>query len=323
MSETRSKYSLKGARKSDIALAALFIVAFGVLVAVLALNGPFKAETNANQPLVPTAPTADADYVTVNYGPILLLPGIGILIVGIGVIVYALRRKLARIFVGQGMLAWVGVIIIGTIVGSLLDKSIGNLLGAGLRYELYKGISQGLIYALVIYAIAVRGLRGAGWSDGLGFGLGFGLVEQMAVGGLAELILVGGVLVSGVAPLGAIPTLNMIDGLPGALIAIVNSAALILVHVGSATLIFYALTFADRRRWGWLLAAALYEGASYTASRISNGGLSDLGQQLTIAFAIVLWAALGYAITLWLRPRFPHEQLQADDAMGQLVGKPL
>ena len=91
MSE-RSKYSLKGARKSDIALAAVFTIAFAVLVAVLAFNGPFKSETSANQPVIPTAPQTDPTYVTVSYGPLLLLPGIGILAVGIRVIVFALRR---------------------------------------------------------------------------------------------------------------------------------------------------------------------------------------------------------------------------------------
>lgn len=303
MSETRSKYSLKGATKLDIGLAILFTVVFCILVAVLALNGPFKDETNANQPLVPTAPT---NQVAVNYSPLLLLSGVGIIVVGIFVIVWVVRQKLARIYVGQGMLAWIAIIIVGTIVGSFLDKAIQTALGSGIGNQLYLGIKQGLIYTLIIYLIASRGLKGATWQDAVGFGIGFGLVEQMAIGGLANLVLAGGVLASGVAPAGAITTLNMMDSPLGALVTIINSTAFIAIRAASAALIFYAITHTDSRRWLWLLGAALFEGAAYTASYLSNDSLTEVGQTLTIAAAILLWAAFGYTILRWLQPRYPQ-----------------
>jgi hypothetical protein len=324
MSE-RSKYSLKGARKSDIAFAAVFTIAFGVLVAVLAFNGPFKSETNANQPVIPTVPTTNPDYASVSYGPLLLLPGIGILAVGIGVIVFALRHKFARIFVGQGMLAWLGVIIIGSILGGFFDKGIQSVLGVGFGFDLYKGLSLGLIYALVVYSIAARGLRGGGWQDAVGFGMGYGLVEQVAVGA-AYLVFAGGVLVSGRAPLAALPTLDGLNNsLVVALIPIVSGFAFIFIHATSATMVFYATRFAGSARWLWLLLAALYEGAILTvdvAALTSSTGFAGLAQQWPVAVAIILWAALGYTITIWLRPRFPTFA-KAEDNGGQLVGKPL
>lgn len=304
MSETRSKYSLKGASKRDIALAAVFTIAFGVLVAVLAFNGPFKAETNANQPIVPTSPAASGDYASVGYGPLLLLPGLGVLIVGIAVIVVALRRKLARIFVGQGMLAWIGVVIIGSLLSGFFDRSIQSAIGSGASFALYGGLSQGLIYALVILAIAVRGLRGGGWRDAVGFGMGYGLVEQMAIGA-ALLVVTGGVLVSGKAPVELVDKLNGLNSsILVALTPIITGIAFIIVHIGSATLVFYAAKLEGGARWLWLLLAVLYEGAGRSVSIISNNGYNQFSQQWPLAIAIVLWAALGYAITVWMRPRF-------------------
>ncbi len=325
MSETRSKYSLKGARSSDIALAIVFTIAFAVLVAVLAFNGPFKSETSANQPVIPTAPQTDPTYVTVDYGPLLLLPGIGILLVGIGVIVFALRRKFARIFVGQGMLAWIGVIIIGSLVGGLGDKGIQSVLGAGFGFDLYKGLSLGIIYALVIYSIAARGLRGGSWLDAVGFGMGYGLVEQMAVSA-AYLVFAGGVLVSGRAPQVALPTLDGLNNnLLVAVIPILSGFAFIFIHAASATMVFYATQLEGSARWLWLLLAALYEGAILTvdvAALTSSTGFAGLSQQWPVAIAIILWAALGYVITIWLRPRFAI-YANVGDAQGRLVGKPL
>lgn len=315
-----------------------YILAAGLMATILyvlwliAVNGPFSAETNASRAAEAAAPTTD---VGVNYGIFLLVPGIGTLVVAIYAIILAGRNKLPRPYIGQGMIAWIGVIFFQSFITGVVNPDIHKLLiGWGFStssLSLWDGLLVGAINALVIGTIAAGPLKAAAWRGAIAFGTGFGIIATLAHS-LIYLVVNGGIMSSGRVPAGLRPEMDALNSniLVG-LALVLNEAIFIVIYIALSVLVFYGIKLQQRNTpatqknvgagfvrpnwWVWIVLGALYY-AVIMALTIGIGFGSDnlrsLGLVWPVTLAVALWAGLGVAIVLWLRPRFPHV---ADDAM--------
>ncbi len=297
----------------DYLIASVLMAGILYVIWLLAINGPFSAETNAGRAVLPST-TGGSNTVAVNYGPFLLIPGFGSLAVVVYAIILTVRYKLPRPYVGQGMVAWIGIIFFQSFITGVVNPDIHRLLvGWGFNtvsLSIWDGLLVGAINALVVGSIAAGPLKAGGWRGAVGFGVGYGTIATLTHS-VIYLVANAGILTSGRVPLGSQPELDALNSNPLVGLALVlQEAIFIAIYVGLSVLVFYAI---KRQQagvgWlGWLGLATLYYGtimALTTGVGFGSKSVGSLELLWPVTLASVLWAALGWVIAGWLRPRFP------------------
>jgi len=242
--------------------------------------------------------------------PLVLFPGIGMLVVGLAFLVYAWRQRLGFRYVIWGALAWVLSVAlkfawaiglnarIYSVLTSLLPTTVGSIV-----FDLYVGSLTGVFEVALVYLVLSRlHLGHAAWTQALAFGIGFGAIEAFLLGassfagGLAVLLTPSQVPASAAAQF-ALASNPLYGAAP-----IVERAATIFVHILSAGLIFYAIASGNQR---WLWTAFVYKTALDSVAAFAQfWGVNSVGRIWTIEAIVIVFGLLGLWGTLRIGRRY-------------------
>ena len=254
-------------------------------------------------------------------GPMLLLPGAGMILVSLAFVVYAARRRLLgwRYF-GLGALFWVFTVIVkfafaipvNPLVYRALGISYDKIFSPGnLVAYLYIGALTGIFEAGLAYLILRKSRWGKStWEQALVFGIGFGVIEALLLGIAGLLSALVGITSPDALP---IPTLGSMAGnatfIMG-LAPIVERLSVILAHIFACVLIFYAIASGETK-WAWL--AVLYKTLlDAPAGFASFWGVGTAEKLWTIEAVIAVFGLIGLWGTIQIARRYPQPQTSGE-----------
>ncbi|MDD4850363.1 MAG: YhfC family glutamic-type intramembrane protease [Gemmiger sp.] len=204
-------------------------------------------------------------------------------------------------------LRWILVGAICFVVGAMLMEPLGNQLLLGVfsainqslpLYGLYTCLVAGFFEEttrLVGLGILCRGGKGNTALTGIAYGVGFGGVEALLLGGVAVAINIGALLQAYTQPGSVQPAqlAELAELLPG-----VERMAGILLHIALSVLAWLVVT---KRLAGWfyLVAVALRAVASAPAALYQMGAFGRAGSTMWLYEALVVALALGIAGIVW------------------------
>ncbi len=251
------------------------------------------------------------DVILPEVSPMILVGGLGMLLVTLGYLAYALLRRLHWGYLGLGALAWIVTVAIKFAIAIPLNPPLYNWLlgetfpqpwGEGL-FHLYVGSLTGWTEVLLCWLVLrYTRLGQADWKKALGFGLGFGTVEALLLG-LASF---GGGLVVLLMPTQLPPEtysqLTQNSSLGWSLAPIVERLFVVLVHIFCCVLLFYA---AALRKPGYFwLAFAFKSLLDVVASYAQLHGLT-LGLIWTVEAIIAGFGVLAFFGTRRVARHYP------------------
>jgi uncharacterized membrane protein YhfC len=246
--------------------------------------------------------------------PLVLAPGVGMILVALGFVVYALRRRLAVRYLLVGALAWVVTVALkfawAIPFNPVVYAALLGALPAAVAipvFEVYVGALTG-VFEVGVTFLAVRFTRlgRAPWAGALAFGIGFGAVEALL--GISPL---SAGLIALLAPATFTPgQLESIAAVANPLLAVApiwERFFTIWVHILSNLLIFYAVAI-RRARWFWL-AFAYKTALDAVAAYAQLSGLVTADYLAGIWFIegiVAIFGLAGIWGVRWLRGRYPR-----------------
>ncbi len=244
---------------------------------------------------------------------LLLVPGVGMLLVGSGFLVYAWRRRQGMRYAGWGVLAWVVAVSLKFAWAIPINPGVYQLLSSlpapptgALLFDVYVGLLTGVFEVALVWVILSRTRLGrAPWNKVLVFGIGFGAIEAILLGvsGLAYALAV--LLAPDQVPASSLSQFAMTNNLLFDAAPIVERAATIYVHIFSAGLIFFAIA-TGQQRWGWL-AMAYKTAIDSVAAFAQFWGVNSVGHIWTIEAIVIVFGLMGWWGTRWLAEHYPEE----------------
>jgi len=228
-----------------------------------------------------------------------LLPGIGMLVVALGFVIYAVVRKLGWGYLCLGALGW-GITValkfawaipVNPFVYQALMEVLPDPI-ASLIFYLYVGVLTGIFeVALVWLVLRYTKLGKVSWERVLAFGIGFGAVEALLLGTVALVNAVSALAAPDMFPLGTLEQLALTNNLLYGLAPVWERFFTILVHIFSNILLFYGVQ-KHEARWFWL--AFVYKtGIDAIAAFAQFWGVNTLGHLWTIEAFVAFWGLIG------------------------------
>lgn len=260
-----------------------------------------------------TSAVYNLSWDALKLGPVVLLPGIGMILVALAFIVYAAARKILDWrYLGLGALFWALTVAlkfafaipVSPLVYNLLQVSRETLFSPGnLIAYLYIGAMTGVFEAGLAWVI-LRKIRWgkATWNQALVFGIGFGAFEALLLG-----LVNGGASLAGLlnpnTPSGSsLATLANNATLVMGMAPVVERLAVIFAHILACVLIFYAIASREAK-WGWL--AILYKTLLDAPGGFASFWGSNTPEKLwTLEAVIVLFGLLGLWGTIQIARRY-------------------
>jgi uncharacterized membrane protein YhfC len=194
--------------------------------------------------------------------PLVFVPGVGMLLVGIGFAIFGVRRGGWR-FLLLGGLFWLLTVALKFVVAIPANASVYKTMlaalpgqGGQLVFSLYVGLLTGMTEVLITWLVVrYTRLRQTPWLRALAFGVGFGALEAVLLGvgsisGMATAMLLPTQL-----PASAFRSMAAANNLLFDLAPVLERFFTIWVHIFCAVLIFYAAG-SRQGRWFWLAFAA-------------------------------------------------------------------
>ncbi len=249
--------------------------------------------------------------------PLALLPGVGMLVVGLGFFAYALARRLGWRYLALGALLWALTVALkfawAIPVNGPLYKTVMGALPQALAnplFYVYVGALTGVFEVGVTWLLLrYTRLGQASWGRVLAFGIGFGAIEAILVG-LSPLVTVTLALVSPQSlPEVVRGSLEQLNNVWAGLAPVWERFFTIWVHIFSCALIFYAVV-KRQARWFWL-AFAYKTGIDAVAAYAQLSGLQDLAgldpvaRLWAIEAVVGVWGVVGMLGVRWLARRYP------------------
>lgn len=249
----------------------------------------------------------------VQLGPIILLPGIGMVLVALAFVVYAAHKKiLGWRYLGLGALFWILTVAIkfafaipiNPLVYEALNVTSEQLFSPGnLAAYLYIGALTGIFEAGLAWLILMKIRWGkASWSQALVFGIGFGVIEALLLGlaGFGSSLVA--LLSPDLLPVSALGGLANNATLGMGLAPIIERLSVIFAHIFSCVLIFYAISSGESK-WGWI--AILYKTLLDTPGGFAAfWGTGTLEKIWTLEAVIAIFGLIGLWGTLQIARRY-------------------
>lgn len=243
--------------------------------------------------------------------PLVLFPGIGMLLVGLAFVVYAWRRRLGLRYVAWGAVAWVIAVVLKFAWAINLNSTVYRFLISGLPspagslvFDVYVGLLTGIFEVALVWSVLSRIRLGkAAWAQALAFGIGFGAVEAVLIGASSFASALTVLLAPAQVPASALSQFALANNPLYGAAPIVERVATIFVHMFSAGLIFYAIA-ADEQRWVWL-AIAYKTGLDTIAAFAQFWGVNSVARVWAIEALIIGFGVIGWWGTQWLSARYP------------------
>ncbi len=243
---------------------------------------------------------------------IALLGGIGMILVGLGFIIYAGVRRLGWAFLALGGLTWVITVALKIVWALVANGPVFTLtrgLPAGLGdpvFYVYVGLLTGVFEgALLWLVLRYTRLGKAPWPKPLAFGIGFGATEAIVLGLNSLATMLTALLAPALIPSDAMQQLAAANTLWLNLMPISERFFTILVHIFAKVLIFYAVA-TRRARWFWL-SFAYMSLIDVAAAWIQVAGLTTARILVTEVF-VAVWGIIGWLGTRWVAQRYPIRQ---------------
>jgi uncharacterized membrane protein YhfC len=240
-----------------------------------------------------------------------LLGGAGMIAVAVGFVIYAALRKLGWSYLGLGALAWVVTVVLKFVwavpINPLVYDGLYNALPeviAALLFYLYAGALTGVFEVGIVWLVMrYTRLGRVSWKRALAFGIGFGAVEALLLGLSSLGTVLTALVVPGVFPLEALEQVSRLNNVLYGLAPISERFFIVLVHILSNVLIFYAI--AQRKpKWFWL--ALIYKtGIDAVATFAQFWGLETLAKIWIIEAVVALWGLVGWLGVRWVRQHYP------------------
>lgn len=243
--------------------------------------------------------------------PLALLPGLGMLAVALGFVLYAAKRRLGWRYLGLGALAWVVTVALKFAWAIPTEPPLARAISAALPQWLatpllwvYAGVLTGGFEVGVTYLALGRTRLGyAPWKSALAFGIGFGAVEA-ALLAVSPLV---GVLIALTSPHSLPPaileSLVQLNNVLRGLAPVWERFFVVWAHILANVLIFHALAM-RRPRWFWLAFA--YKTALDTVAAAGQGlATGSLAGMWAIEAFVGVFGVLGWLGTRWLQGRYP------------------
>lgn len=290
-------------------------------------GGPFAAETHYLPPrdrqgeyqlgIVYAAGTSaryDLSWHALKVGLGSLLPGVGMILVSLAYAVYGLRKGLGWRYFLLGALFWVMTVAVkfafaipvNPLVYRALGVSYTDLFSPGnLITYLYVGALTGVFEAGLAWFILRRHRLGrATWEQALAFGIGFGVIEALLLGLTSLGTTALGLLSPDALPIPALANIAQSSSPLFGLAPVVERLTVILAHIFSSVLIFYAIARGEAR-WGW--AAILYKTLlDAPAAFAAFWGVGTPEKLWTIEAVVAVMGLIGLWGTVAIARRYPR-----------------
>ena len=242
-----------------------------------------------------------------------LVPGIGMMAVAVGYVVYAAMRKLGWRYLGLGALGWIIAVIlkfawavpVNTPVYEALTSALPETM-AEIVFYLYVGLLTGVFEVALVW-LALRNTKWgrAPWQRALSFGIGFGAMEALLLGasGLANAAI--GITSPDALPLAALEQIARTNNLLYSLAPVSERFFTVLIHILTNVLLFDAIARDDQRAF-WL-AFAYKSGIDVVAAFAQFWGLETVGRIWLIEAVVALWGIAGWWGIHRVKTHYPPE----------------
>ncbi len=252
--------------------------------------------------------------------PIALLGGLGMILVGVGYLVYALMREASWRYLGWGALGWLLSIALkfawaipfnGPIYNALtrfLPGQTGQIL-----FYIYVGALTGVFEVLIVWLVLRSTRLGrAIWVDALGFGIAFGAAEAIVLGMNTLASVIMALSNPGVFIPAQLAQIALLNNPLYSLAPIWERFFTVLIHTGANVALFYAIARRETRAF-WL-AFALKTVIDTGAAFGQFWGVDTLGKVWVLEIGVAIFGVLGWWLTRAIAQRYPEPGAASETA---------
>lgn len=276
----------------------------------------------------PVSATYNLSWQGFTISPVILVPGIGMLLVAAAFIVYSLRRGSGWRYMVYGALAWTVTVAVKFAIAIPLNPLVMNALytkgqlwsPGNLLFYLYVGAMTGVTEVLLTWLLLrYTQLGKVSWPKALGFGIGFGAFEAMLLG-LVSLLGTATALLTEWLPASSLPSIVQAINILVGLVPVVERFTVILAHLLCNVLLFYGVV-KGQSRWFWA-SFAFKSLLDSVAGFAQVWGTQTLVKLWTIEGIILV---MGLAALWWtrrIRDRYPEPQEAAAQPPDSLESLP-
>ena len=243
-----------------------------------------------------------------------LLPGVGMVVVALGFVIYAAGHTLGWRYLFLGALGWVITVALkfawaiptNTPVYQALMEALPEMAAKPIFY-LYLGSLTGIFEVGIIWLVLrYTKLGKVTWERALAFGICFGAVEALLLGVASFYSSASALASPDNLPLVTMEQYALTNNLLYGLAPVWERFFIILVHIFSNVLLFYGVQKREMR-WFWL-AFAFKSGIDGIAAFAQFWGLNTLGRLWIIEAIIALWGLIGWAGIHTVKMRYPDQE---------------
>ncbi len=257
--------------------------------------------------------------------PIILLPGVGMLLIGLAFLVYGIRQGGIKPAIWGGAF-WLGTVTFKFIIAALFNQPIYQFLTAKLPglpgtviVSIYIGLLTGITEILITWLILSKTKFGQKvWNEILSFSLGFGATEAVMLGALSLLSMISALAMSDQIPISQLRSIALANNFFYDLAPIMERLFTIGVHLGCNVLIFYSILKREMR-WFWY-SFALKSGVDAIAGYAQlSGQLQSTAFIWTIEAFVIVFGLTGFWIARFLEPKFKKMEPAANAELAEPV----
>jgi uncharacterized membrane protein YhfC len=250
--------------------------------------------------------------------PLALIPGIGMIAVAVGYVVYTAVRRLGWGYLGLGAASWLISVILKFVWAIPANAPVYEALtgalpetGAEILFYVYVGLLTGVFeVALVWLALKNTKYGRAPWQRALSFGLGFGAMEALLLGGSALANAVLGMTSPAALPLAALEQLALANNALYGLAPVSERFFTVLVHALTNVLLFYGIAREEPRSF-WI-AFAYKSGIDVVAAFAQFWGIGTVGRIWLIEGIVALWGVAGWWGIRRVAAAYPSDEAFAE-----------
>jgi uncharacterized membrane protein YhfC len=246
--------------------------------------------------------------------PLALMAGIGMVVVALGFIVYAIvTHQMDWKYLGFGAPAWIITVLLKFSWAASANPIVYNALIGALPeaaalpiFYLYVGLLTGVFEVAIVWLVMRYSRLGQGvtWKGAFSFGVGFGSVEALLLGISSAASVIMAMTTPDVFPLETLQQIAQASNPLYGLAPVVERFFTILVHIFANVLIFYAVA-KKQPRWFWVAFA--YKTLLDAAAAFGQStGLGTLAALWAIEAFVMIWGAIGWLGIRWIKKRYPE-----------------
>jgi uncharacterized membrane protein YhfC len=257
---------------------------------------------------------AASDPAAAQLTPLVLVPGLGMMLVAVIFVIYALRRGGTWGYLGLGALAWTVTVVIKFLIALSINQNIyralyvpGALFAPGsILFYLYVGALTGLTEVLLTWLLLrYTRLGRVSWKNVLAFGIGFGGLEALLLGFSSLAGMLTGLFAGQTLPAATITAMAQANNPLFDLAPIVERIATIFCHILANTLLFYAVA---TRQWRWLWVSFIYKSLLDTVAAFAQlWGVGSLAHIWIIEAIIIVFGIIGWLGTRAIGRHYPAQ----------------